>query len=668
MKGPLVKTTRNTMFWHSALVLALSLTSSVSFAQHFVLTERNLLAGQYDSAAVAESLVSVDAWHPYPTIDDREAWMVLPERVRNGHIALAEEALEGEWSALPATLFLEFDRTGNRTNFQVAQSSRRERLANLVLGEVLEDRGRFLDDIVDGIWLISEETFWGFPAHLDLQSAGFGLPDVDEPAVDLFAAETGALIAWTYYLLGDRLDQVSPMVRPRMRSELQRRILRPNLAREDFWWMAFDPSVINNWNPWIASNWLAIALIAEDDPGRRVATVHKIMRSVDIFLNSYPDDGGCDEGPTYWTRSGGSLIEVLELLREATNGRVDIYDEPLIQEMGRYIVRSHVAGDYFVNFADARPTLQLEPAIVYRYGERINDESMMAFASSISSRQMLAKGPIPGRFGRLGRQLLTLFELDSMNAVPGRQPLLSDVWLPDVQFMAARQQSASTDGFFLAAKGGHNEENHNHNDVGNFVVYSDGEPVLIDLGPATYTRQTFSDDRYAIWNLQSGYHNVPIANGATQPDGAAYRAAALDYRADEASVRLKMDLAAAYPDTFEIESWERVIHFERGADIEITDTYKLGAYMGPSSATLMTARSVEKISEGTLELSSADGDGRPIYIRYSAENTDVRIEEIELDDEGLQRTWGESVSRVSVAARSETTEGMISVVVSYESP
>ncbi len=92
--------------------------------------------------------------------------------------------------------------------------------------------------------------------------------------------------------------------------------------------MALEPSVINNWTPSVGSNWLTLVLIAEDDPARRSAAVFKIVRIVDVFLNSYPDDGGCDEGPGYWSRAGGSLLEVLELLRSGTNNLVDIYDEP----------------------------------------------------------------------------------------------------------------------------------------------------------------------------------------------------------------------------------------------------------------------------------------------------------------------------------------------------
>ena len=83
---------------------------------------------------------------------------------------------------------------------------------------------------------------------------------------------------------------------------------------------------------------------------------------------------------------------------------------------------------------------------------------------------------------------------------------------------------ASAAGLTLAVKGGHNGEHHNHNDVGSFVVASDGVPVIVDAGRPTYTAQTFGPDRYAIWTMQSGWHNVPVIGGREQLPGAAHAA------------------------------------------------------------------------------------------------------------------------------------------------
>ena len=68
--------------------------------------------------------------------------------------------------------------------------------------------GKYLDQIANGIWLICEESFWGVPAHLYIQKADLGLPDPRDPIVDLFAAQTAALVATAVYLLGDTLDKV----------------------------------------------------------------------------------------------------------------------------------------------------------------------------------------------------------------------------------------------------------------------------------------------------------------------------------------------------------------------------------------------------------------------------------------------------------------------------
>ena len=281
------------------------------------------------------------------------AWESLPESVRKDLVANGEQYLGYKWPNLPATLFLEYARNGNRSRYEHEHFDRRNALTNLIIAECVEGKGRFLDDIANGVWAICEESFWGVPAHIGRQKAGSGLPDPAEPIVDLFAAETGESLAWTYYLLGEQLDRVSPMIRKRIRHEIDRRILTPCLERDDFGWMGFAGGRVNNWNPWCNANWLTCALLVEPDAARRIGAVAKIVRSLDYFFDAYADDGGCDEGPGYWSRAGASLFDCLELLHSATAAQIDVYDQPLVQEIGRYIYRVHIADDYFVNFADA---------------------------------------------------------------------------------------------------------------------------------------------------------------------------------------------------------------------------------------------------------------------------------------------------------------------------
>ncbi|MFH1568344.1 MAG: hypothetical protein ABIL09_10150 [Gemmatimonadota bacterium] len=359
-----------------------------------------MLSQLYPPDLLQRLLLPRAEWRPFPPAGDRAAWEALPEPARRAHLERGERLLGHAWPALPAALFLEFARNGNRRRYEAPRDARRAALCDLVVAECMEGRGRFLDDIVNGIWTTCEETYWGVPAHVNMQRAGRGLPDAAEPTVDLFAAETGALLAWTLYLLGPELERVSPLVGPRIAGEVERRILAPCRTRDDFWWMGFDGRRVNNWNPWVNSNWLTCALLLEADEPRRVATVARILASLDRFVDPYPADGGCDECPGYWGRAGASLSDCLELLHSASQRRIDVYDQPPIADMGRFIYRVHVAGPYYVNFADASALVSPNASLVYRYGRRIGDEAMAAFGAYLARRQDLLNRGAGDSIGR----------------------------------------------------------------------------------------------------------------------------------------------------------------------------------------------------------------------------------------------------------------------------
>ena len=628
---------------------------------------RSFLTSTYALEDVTAALASRDAFRPYPRAGE-PGWDRVPEKVRDAHIQAAEAYLDQPWKPLPATVFLEYVRTGNRSNFQDLSFGRRERLATLVLAEAMENQGRFMDEIVNGIWFISEETYWGVPAHLRLQKAGAGLPDVNEPTVDLFAAETGSLMAWTDYLVGDKLDAISPLIRTRLRAEVERRILVPNYEREDFWWMGFSGGRVNNWNPWVNSNWLTAVLLLETDTDRRTQAVYKIMRSLDVFIDSYPEDGGCDEGPAYWGRAGGSLFDTLELLYLATTGSIDIFDKPLIAQMGKYIYRSYIAGSYFINFADAGARITPEAALVYRYGKYIEDETMMGFAAFLGNKSRLGQGYVNGRFGAINRQLPALFTLEELLRIEPREPLLPGFWLPDTQVMAARDLAGSREGFYVAMKGGHNDESHNHNDIGHFIVYHNGFPVFIDVGAGAYTAQTFSSKRYSIWNMQSAYHNVPTINGVMQQAGREFRARRPEFKTAPHMAKLQIEIDEAYPEAAKVQSWFRTLTTVRERYIEVRDQYLLEAWVAPTTLHFMTPRSVDLSTPGTIVLTAPQTEGtlKPVDVKlaYDPEVVEVTLDPIALDDAKLIKGWGPRLYRISLKTKSRDLRGEVVVRIS----
>jgi hypothetical protein len=619
---------------------------------------RALVSGGASPQSLARTLLARREWKPFPTAAERSRWEGLPQDARLSLIAAGERNLRTAWPELPAAVFLEYARTGNRSDYEGLQFARRHRLRDLALAECAEGKGRFAEDIVNGIWATCEETFWGVPAHLGGQKAGPGLPDAAEPIVDLFASETAAMLAWTGYLLGPTLDAVSPLVRPRIGAEIERRLLEPNRTRDDFWWMGLTPAdrSVNNWNPWINSNWLTCSLLAEDDP-RRSETVHKILRSLDRFLDGYHDDGGCDEGPGYWSRAGGSLFDCLELLYSASAGRMDFYSVPLIGEIGRYIYRAHIHDDYFVNFADASAKPGIPGELVFRYGRRIGDRKLQGLGAFAANRAHDSAESI-------GRSLPALFDTELQSARPF-QPLVRDAWLPGVQVMAARIREGSAEGLYLAAQGGHNAESHNHNDVGNFVVYAGGEPAIIDAGVETYTAKTFSDRRYEIWTMQSAYHNLPTIGGVMQSAGREYEASDVEYRSDASAAEFRLNIARAYPAEAGLASWRRTLRLERAANrIVIEDRYALRKAVPQIVFTLMTpCRAV--VSPGEVTLAPA-GSGA---VRVLFERTSLRatVEEIAISDAALRGVWGERLFRVQLTAAAPALEGAFTLRIEQRS-
>jgi hypothetical protein len=596
--------------------------------------KRNLLGSAWPAGKIASAVVPRAAFRPFP-----KSWDAVPADARATLIAAGEKALKTPWESLPATIFLEFKRDGNRSHYEAYRTRRRDRLQALVVAELMEDKGRFVDEIVNGVWLTCEESFWGVPAHLGVQKAGVGLPDVAEPIVDLFAAETASLLAWTNHLLGDALGKVSPLIPERIHLEMDRRILTPCLTR-DFGWMGFTGGPPNNWNPWICSNWLTAALLEERDEAKRKAHVARIVTCLDHFLNGYTDDGGCDEGPSYWGRAGASLFDCLDLLKQGTAGALNGFEFPLVKAIGQYICKAHIADDWYTNFADAPARVGVNGDLVYRFGKAVGDDTMKKHGAFAAFRR--DESGLPG--DSIGRQLPGLLNLAELRRAPRQQALLRDAWMPGIQVMMARVREGSAQGLYLAAQGGHNAESHNHNDVGNFMIYADGQPAVVDVGVETYSAKTFSSKRYEIWTMQSAYHNLPTIGGVMQAAGRQYAADKVSYHAEDRAVEFRLEIAKAYPAEAKLESWMRTLRLDRSANVvELTDEYALKEGIGEITLTLMTPGPVDVSKAGELGLGK-------VRARYDGAVLKASVEEIPIEDARLRGSWGDRLYRVLLKA------------------
>lgn len=618
--------------------------------------KRDLLQKKSAEINLSEVLIRNFAELNFPDYSNRAFWNSLPPEIRQQYISEAEEYLKYDWPVVKATDYIEIIRSGDRR--QEVYAAPRAALMALVMGELTEGKGRFTDQIVNGVWYYSEQTWWGWSAHLTLQKAPHGLPDANEPVIDLGVGEISNILSWTWFLFKSEFDKIHPLIAKRLKDEIMKKAVIPYYERNDFWWQGLDGSrSVNNWNPWTNHNMLTAILILEDDPAKKIKGVQKVIRSLDTFINEYPADGGCDEGPSYWGRAGASLYQNLDLLKRATGGKFDVFDNQLIKNMGNYIYKAYIAYPFFVNFADADATTGSRPQIIYSYGKDIKDEVMQNFGAFLANKQDWGNDAPDGK---VDEQIMQLMLLKEIAAAKAEEALVGDFWLPELQVAGARDKGGSSDGFFFTAKGGHNAESHNHNDLGTCVMYFNGKPCLVDIGRETYTAKTFSSRRYEIWTMQSGYHQLPKINGVDQKEGREFIAQNSTFTADTKKAVFSTDIAKAYPEAAGVKSWVRSYTLERGKRFVVKDSWDLTSVNGATTLNFVTSCKVSEKSAGVILL---EGDGFAMEMKFNAKALSPKIEVTPITDSGLKRYW-ETITRIVLEVKNPAVKGKNEVIFS----
>ena len=490
-----------------------------------------------------ESLLK--AFSPFPTASDRQAYQGLPEEIRHKIIKEGESFLSFAYPPIRATDYMSFKRTGSRAVYEDPYFSRRKALNSLVLAECAEGEGRFLDDIINGIYALCEESAWQIPPHNSYirDSEQLILPDFERPVLDLFSCETGAQLSCILYLLSEQLDQISPFITKRIHRELENRILQPYLT-EHFWWMGRDGEEMCNWTVWCTQNVLITAFLADFPEQTRLEVLKKAAFSCDYFLAGYGEDGCCDEGAHYYRHAGLCLFCALDILDQVTGGFfAPLFQWEKIKNIASYILNVHVKDNCYFNFSDCSATPGYAGAREYLFGKRTGQRALMLFGARDFGRSGFALYNDEGI--SLYYRLQTAFCSQEMIDFAWENPadiLPEDIFYPSVGLFVARSPLLS-----LAVKAGDNADSHNHNDTGSFTLYKDGKPLFIDIGVESYTKKTFSERRYEIWTMQSCYHNLPTLDGLDQRDGAAFRATQVKTAFDQDKASISMELSEAYP-------------------------------------------------------------------------------------------------------------------------
>ena len=595
---------------------------------------------------VREVLDTAKDFAPFPASGSADH-VALKTRLGDDVIAQLLAAATADLSApipdLPASLYHEFRETGRREGYEDAQRARRNMLYRLTLAEWFDGQGRFLAKLEDIAWARLEETNWAWPAHART------LDRPDHPTLDLAAAMTALDMAEMDYLLGERL---SPNLRLRLRAEVERRAIGAFLDRDDHWWLHTTPQKqVNNWTAVCVAGVVGAALYLEADRERLARIVTRGLHSLADYLETFDREGGSSEGPDYWTYGFGNYVVLAHLLHARTNGAIDLLEGDFIRSIAQFPVRTMLAPGVWTSFSDSDSNPVFHPGLLTHLGGHLglpdliglgmtNDYAVDTFNQFCWPLRQYA-WPLPER------------------AAPAQLGLHD--WYDEMGWMISRLDPSDPASLRLAAKGGHNDEMHNQNDVGSFMVVSGGKVVLTDPGRGRYSKAYFGPERYQNLFASSRGHSVPMVNRCEQAAGRDHAAKVLVHEPGPDADRLELDMAAAYPAEAGLASLKRSLTLDRktpGGRVLIEDDFAFAGGDGLFQSVLVTSLPASA-GNGIIDI----GEGQAgLRVRYDASALDVAFDR----HEGAEKQYQPAVdlTRVVFTPRQKSRAGRIALEIS----
>ncbi len=549
----------------------------------------------------------------------------------------AQKALSENIGILPLSLYRKYDTEGDRGKFEKPEFKRRRDLLYLAFAEIIDGKkGKYLEKIMDLLWAICEETTWVLPAHNDTKYGSHIPHEFGEEFdwVDIFAAADGACVSVVYYLLKDEFEsEIKEYFNARIEFELNRRIIAPFIS--DFYkyhsWKGLDNWYVNNWNPWIVSNALTVALLTVKDLETRRLVVKKAIEYLNHYFEYTFDDGACIEGASYFGKSNCCVYDIFELLFYLSEGEINLLSDPYLKKLIEYLPNMYADNGYYFTMSDYTKTTSKISAQTIKFLKRANktleSEKISKFLSKLNCDTKKSGALSELDYTVCFRTLLNQTEDICLDEYESGE--LPSSYMESVEIMTAR------DGNFVCFfKAGNNHEPHGHNDVGQFTVYYKGKPLFIDPGVERYNAKSFTSERG--WCYSSNYHNTPTLNGHEQESGFQgdfnIRYGSSEVAADFDNYKLSLELKNAYIEDSGIVSATRSMRLNKGK-ITVEDNFefeKEGEYI----FNLVTLAQ-PNVNGNSVEFNL---DGEKIVCDFT-EGYNVQSEKIALTDEKLAKMW-----------------------------
>ncbi len=591
---------------------------------------------------IAKSITAT-TYSAAPSIEDRDFWTRVGRSTNyNSVIRDAVRLATRTFAPLPDDLYLEYSQVGNRSRYEKVYFTKLQAFRTLVIAECIQNDGQFINAIQQAIVSYAADRSWVLPAH-DSGNDNFKGRRI---TIDLFSSEVACELASADYMLGDRLDTAT---RSLVRKEVKRRIFVPytqmvTTGTPRMWWLTGT----NNWNSVCLANVTGTAMALLEPPRERAFYVATAEKYIAYFLKGFTDDGYCSEGIGYWNYGYGCFVRLDHMLKEATNGHVDLFSHSKAKIAGLFARRMEITPGQYPAFADCTVGSRPSRKIMSYVTQRCDLTPTTWERSGYSGMRWLDE------FG------IFAFAFDQQETDTDTVVSANRDWFKDAGILISRGAHTTVGTpVGVALKGGHNSEHHNHNDVGSYVFCVGDVMTLVDPGAEVYTQRTFSSKRYDSDVLNSFGHPVPRVAGMLQKAGRDAAAKVLKLDLAEHADQLELDLTSAYP-VKSLESLRRSFLFQRDqATLIVTDTVRFTAPQEFGTA-VITFDSWQRLADNRLRVGTGD---RAVIVTIDASGLPLNIDAVKIDE---HVRGGKNPTRIGIDLTKPVREATVRLTIKPE--
>ncbi len=386
--------------------------------------------------------------------------------------------------------------------YALLQKKRRDRLESFLW---IDPNQQALECMQDLIVQICEESAW---------SASEPFDDPARPAIDVQAAETGALFAWMLRRHGVRLAEISPRIQSLMLGEVRRRLINPLLAHDDYPFMrgrGRRPALV-------MSDLLLCCALMEKSPARRQQPVKLLLRLLDTICAAPSDPLASVEDRI---ADACAIADLARLMKRLTRGEFDLTRSLPPRGWTDDLIISWICGGCFVNPAGESLRPQISGMDLYRLGYFIRDASLCALGAQLCRANDAPSCSVSGR-------VLSMEYMRSVQDESAHPPRIRRAAAENGSIMLSR-----VDGLFAAIACVGKRAN-----AGDIALFADSTPILADAGGVA--------------------HSLPLIDGCmpvTRPRSLPPTDA--DFGADRDL--MSVDLTSLYPEKCMLSAYQRTL-------------------------------------------------------------------------------------------------------------